>query len=366
MKQFLLLICLVATGVQAADFPPLTRTKYTVEEMDNFDKKDVRRLYYFLENAQSRNTPEKAVLDAYFQGMQSAMEIHKKMQDSFNLTNPTGYQDSFLCLPDEYALSPKLHPELLLNATIDVYKKARWWSDGHGVYRIMTWMGFDEIARKYACKPQEEIKPFEPVEPDRDWKETIVIQTPPLAITDPNAVPLSEYYKTISTMADYIELRDAPDSLRKRRFDAFLLGAQDGLNRSDSWMHGVHERNSKPEVRSYIGNGPDKNRFTWLCAKDSDLSTLSSYKRKDKKKLFPRILDKMYNIKPAFYESYTGANIPMLSVIVYELQEQFKCDSDIPYVSVPDIRDVFGRQYELKVPELLDIYIDKHHVRNTV
>lgn len=48
----------------------------------------------------------------------------------------------------------------------------------------------------------------------------------------------------------------------------------------------------------------------------------------------------------------------MLSVIVYELQEQFKCDSDIPYVPVPDIRDVFGKQYELKVPELLDIYID--------
>lgn len=307
MKQFLLLMCLVATGVQAADFiTHPTYKKYTYEELITAKKKDVRRLYYFLENAQSRNTPEKAVLDAYFQGMQSAMEIHKKMQDSLNLSNPTGYQDSFLCLPDEYALSPKLHPELLLNATIDVYKKARWWSDGHGVYRIMTWMGFDEIARRYECKPPEEIKPFEPVEPYGDWKETRVIQTPPLAITDPNAVPLREYYKTISTMADYIELRDAPDSLRKRRFDAFLLGAQDGLGRSNSFMRGIYEQNSKPEVRSYIGNGPDKNRFTWFCAKGSDLSTLSSYSRRDKKSSSPVFWTRCITSNPHFTKATQG------------------------------------------------------------
>ena len=79
MKQFLLLMCLMTTGVQAADFTTHpTRTKYTYEERRAFDKKDVRRLYYFLENAQSRNTPEKAVLDAYFQGMQSAMKYTRK------------------------------------------------------------------------------------------------------------------------------------------------------------------------------------------------------------------------------------------------------------------------------------------------
>ncbi|SGZ09477.1 Putative exported protein [Moritella viscosa] len=358
MKQFLLMLCLITTGAQAADFTTHpTRTKYTYEERRAFDKKDVRRLYYFLENAYALNTPKKAVLDAYFQGVQSAMEIHKKMQDDFNLRHQTGYQDSFLCLPDEFALSPKLHPNLLLNATIDTYKKARWWSDDHGVYRIMLWMGFNEIARQYECKPPEEIKPFNPVAPDGDWKETKVTPTPALAITDPNAVPLREYYKPISTMAAYMELRNAPDSLRKRRFDAFLLGAQDGLNRSNSFMLGILEKNQKPENRSFIGNGPDKNHLTWLCANSSDLSTLTAYGN-TKKKLFPRILDKMYNIKPAFYKEGMGEYIPMLSVIVYELQEQFKCDNDIGYVAVPDIKDIYGKQFQLKVPALLGQFID--------
>lgn len=357
IKYILLMLLGVTIAVQAEDFttaPTAQSTykykKYTAKEMREFDKKDVRRLYYFLENAYALNTPERAVLVAYFRGAQSALELHTKMQDDFNLRYQTGFQDSVLCLTEEYALSPRVHPHLLLNATIDTYKKARWWSDKNGVYRIMLWMSFNDILRRFACKPYEEIKPFNPVAPDGEWQETRVKPRPALEYTDPKAVPETEYYRTIFTMADYIELRDAPDSLTKRRFDAFLLGAQDGLSRSHGYMRGLLSQNKKYSIKHTLSYDPDldEDHLTWLCANNGELSTLTSYSD-TRKKLFPRILDEMYDIKPEFYQN-TGRHIPMLSVIAYDLQDRFKCDNEVGYVTVPDLTDIFGKQYQLKVP----------------
>jgi hypothetical protein len=152
-------------------------------------------------------------------------------------------------------------------------------------------------------------------------------------------------------MGDYIELRDAPDSLRKRRFDAFLLGAQEGLDMAHMFMRSILDRNQQYSIDNALSPDPDLDydHLTWFCANNNELST-QTYYGNTKKKLFTRILDKMYAIKPTFYHE-EGKEIPMLSVIAYELQEQFKCDNDLSYAAVPDIKNALGKQYQLKLSD---------------
>jgi len=331
----ILLMCLFSVSGYA------TSLQYTgkidVAEIREIKKKDVRRLYYFLENWGAEYAEEKTILSAYFNGAQTALEIHYKMQEEFNNEHQSGYEkagmqnryaENWMCLPDPKVLSAKLNPNLLSDLTRKVYLNEPWRSEKNRVYSPTIGISLHELKRQYPCPNSPSYSRYKP---SKKWSETIVTPRTPIKIENLDSENILDMYSSISLMSDYVELKDAPDSLRKRRYEAFLLGAQDSLNQANILI----KNNMRSNYKLRYDNNLNENNVSWLCATESDLTTLTSAYNK-KIKLFPRLLNEMYEKKPELYNK-KGNGISIVSVIMLGVQAEYKCDNQVGKIQVPNI-----------------------------